>query len=62
MNMMMGIPSLMMIVVLLFYVFILYCLISALQFMKRKQELDKERNEKLDQLIQAINSNKSHLS
>ncbi|MGD8191292.1 hypothetical protein ACQCN2_15035 [Brevibacillus ginsengisoli] len=58
MNMMMG-GQIMFIVVLLFYGFVLYCLITALQFMKTKLELDKERNAKLNQLIQAINNNHS---
>lgn len=58
MNFAMGVPGLMMLIVLLFYAFILYCLVTALQFMKKKLELDTERNQKLDQLIQAMHNQK----
>lgn len=36
------------------YVFVIYVLVCVLRFMKRKTELDQERNEKLDRLIQAL--------
>ncbi|WP_206529600.1 hypothetical protein [Brevibacillus sp. SYP-B805] len=37
--------------VLLFYAFVIYFLVSVLKFMKRKNQLDQERNQKLDRLI-----------
>lgn len=36
------------------YVFVIYVLVSVLRFMKRKNQLDQERNEKLDKLIQVL--------
>lgn len=37
--------------VLLLYAFIIYFLIMVLIFMRKKQQLDRERNEKLEQLL-----------
>jgi len=48
---MMFIPFLIMIAL---YVFVIYVLVSVLRFMKRKNELDQARNEKLDKLIQVL--------
>ncbi|USG67105.1 hypothetical protein NDK47_07380 [Brevibacillus ruminantium] len=51
-------PSLMMImyflVIVAFYGFILYFLISVLRFMKNKTENDRAQNQKLDSLIQML--------
>lgn len=54
MNLVMDNPGVLIILPLLFYIFILYCLVSTVLFMKRKLQLDKERNQKLDQLIQTM--------
>jgi len=48
---MMFIPFLIMIAL---YVFVIYVLVSVLRFMKKKNELDQARNEKLDKLIQVL--------
>ncbi|MED3501682.1 hypothetical protein P4479_24990 [Brevibacillus agri] len=39
--------------VLLFYAFVIYAIAKALSFMKTKIQLDRERNQKLDELIES---------
>ncbi len=41
-----------MIIMLLFYAFIIYSIVYAMLFMKKKIKLDAERNQKLDVLIE----------
>ncbi|MGF9819490.1 hypothetical protein [Brevibacillus agri] len=39
--------------VLLFYAFVIYAIAKALSFMKTKIQLDRERNQKLDELLES---------
>jgi len=49
-----GFALLPMLVTLAFYVFIIYVLISFLRFMKIKNQLDQERNDKLNRLLHVM--------
>lgn len=39
--------------VLLFYAFVIYAIAKTLRFMKTKIQLDRERNQKLDELLES---------
>lgn len=39
--------------VLLFYAFVIYAIAKTLSFMKTKIQLDRERNQKLDELLES---------
>lgn len=49
-----GVSAIPLLIMLLFYGLIIYLIFSLIRFMKNKTSLDRERNEKLDQLIQLL--------
>lgn len=38
---------------LLFYAFVIYAIVKVLRFMKEKKQLDRERNQKIAQLLES---------
>lgn len=49
-----GVSAIPLLIMLLFYGLIIYLIFSLIRFMKNKTSLDRERNEKLDQLIRLL--------